>query len=296
MARASASRSIDTYADYRSFLNDRFLQLKQAKPKILSHEYVARRIGISKTYLQYVLARKRHLSLDKIAGTARTFALDSFEKQYLTYLLCLQTSKDAEIRNFFSTVLDSLRGQQRLSSPKERALDARQSEAILGSLAMLIHAMANLDAFRPEADWIRPRLLQLKPTDAQIRQVLDGLLQQGLIVERDGRWTTSDAAIQAGLARGHLSVNPTFEDGLRLAEKAVAALDLAKPAFFSLAAYSVTEEVQRKIIDLLVDARKRMSELVLSSPPGDRVVFHVTSHFTAARDTTDPKTAQAAVK
>src|SRR5690606_20726431 len=104
--------------DYRDFLAFVVLDDKLANRKH-SFEIYRRQLGTTRSYLQLVIAKKRHISLGKIPALCRLFKLESFEKQVLTYRFLRDTAEDAEMRSYFATILASLRAKQEFHVPRE---------------------------------------------------------------------------------------------------------------------------------------------------------------------------------
>jgi uncharacterized protein (TIGR02147 family) len=99
---------ITQFDDYRDYLKSLFAKNRELNSKF-SFQYCARRMGTSRGYLQQIIEKRRHLGLDNVPAVSRLFKLDSFEKEYLTFLVLYGQTKDLEIRVRFASILKGLR-------------------------------------------------------------------------------------------------------------------------------------------------------------------------------------------
>src|SRR5262249_47283886 len=96
---------ITDFDHYVPFLKARFKALKAAKPHF-SHNFCARKIGSTSSYLKHVLEGRRKLGLSRVSKVAAVFGLDEFETQYFTILVIRELAKDAKTRAYLSQVLN----------------------------------------------------------------------------------------------------------------------------------------------------------------------------------------------
>jgi uncharacterized protein (TIGR02147 family) len=96
------------FEDYRDFLKSRYDELKKQNRQF-SVNACARKAGISKSLLQFVFKKERHLSLDRIPLMARTLKLTSDETSFLCFLACKNVSRSPEIKDLFDSMLNRLR-------------------------------------------------------------------------------------------------------------------------------------------------------------------------------------------
>lgn len=250
------------YQDYRDFLRERFDYLKSLKPKSVSLEIFARKTEISKTYFRYVLTRKRHITLDKIPVFSKAFGFTREEKQYFTFLVCKNISRDAEMAEYFDYVLSGL-GRGEVETPTAPpTLSARNNNVFTTGLAQIIHAMGSLKGFDANSSWIKERLLDPSPSIEDIEEVLESMITSGTLTRKsDGSWVPSEAIVYNQDNTALQGPGNKYEIGLNAARLALTRTDLFRPLRFSVLTLSYDSASLLKAFDALVECRNQLVEI-----------------------------------
>lgn len=103
-------RSAFEFTDYRSFLNDRFEQLKKRK-KNFSLRYCAKRLGSAHSYLPFILSGKRKIGLTRISNFAELFLMTGPEREYFTLLVLRELVEDSGAASYLDKLLESVRNE-----------------------------------------------------------------------------------------------------------------------------------------------------------------------------------------
>jgi len=146
------------YHDYRDFLKIRFEELKQAKSSF-SLQACAKRSGISKALLQFLLSKKRHVGLDKLPGLAKAFKMSPEEESFVYMLACKNSSKNPQIVEHFEQILARMRNRHIKTDVESLPENPNISENHYNdSLFMILQSMVNLEAFQEDPQWILDNL------------------------------------------------------------------------------------------------------------------------------------------
>ena len=97
------------FSDYRDFLKHRFETLQTKRSKSFSLLNCARRSKLSKSHLQFLFKKKRHLSLDKFHDLAKTLHLSKDEEYFIYLLICKNSGKSAHVKEHFEKILSRIR-------------------------------------------------------------------------------------------------------------------------------------------------------------------------------------------
>src|SRR4051794_21823756 len=98
------------YSDYRDFLMHRFEALKKARAaRAFSLLTCARKTGISKSHLQFLFKKKRHIALGKFPPLAKALHLTNDEEYFVFLLICKNASQSPYVQAHFEKILARLR-------------------------------------------------------------------------------------------------------------------------------------------------------------------------------------------
>lgn len=264
--------NIFEYKDYRKFLQVRFLELKKLNSKT-SLESMARKVGISKTYLRYILAGKRHSTLDLVPKLAKAMRLERSEHQALIYMVCRDTCQDQEAHSFFKDVLANLAHPVFKGDLKE-LFDRDNSQPVFKtSLAMVIHSLSKQKGFRPEVNWIRHRLNADHFTNDEIQSCVNRLVKtQSIVQSDDGRW--KPAAFAYGTpGTSALDGYRVYQVGLKVMESVTETPERYKPITFQMMSLSFDDENLDQVVPLVHACRDSLIKLSQTTKDPSYVVF-----------------------
>lgn len=184
------------FKDYRDFLKSRF-ELIQEKNKRFSLQACANQSKISKSLLQFLFQKKRHLSLDKIPVLARSLKLSADEESYVYLMLCYGSAKSPEVKTHFEQVMSRIRNQHIVASKLPLPLSAKnEKDLYLNSFYMILQKLIRLPDFREDPLWIFNNLKIPDLKLEQIEKVLQDLVDLGH-AKRDasGRLTITEETL-----------------------------------------------------------------------------------------------------
>jgi uncharacterized protein (TIGR02147 family) len=172
------------FMDYRDFLKSRFKSI-QTKNKKFSLQACAQKAKISKSLLQFLFQKKRHLGLDKVPGLAKCLKLSNDEEYFIYLMLCKSTSRNATVQNHFEKIMNRVRNQYvkvDLNEPLNSVND--EKSLYLNTLHMALQTLIRLPQFREDPDWI---LQNLTLPGLAREQVIQALLEleKGGFIQRD---------------------------------------------------------------------------------------------------------------
>ncbi len=100
-------KPIYEYTDYRSFLKDRFFDLKNRNP-LFSYRAFNRLAGLKNSgYLKLVIDGKKNLGERGIWKLARGFKLEQEEGRYFAALVRMNQARDRDEKNHYEQELKS---------------------------------------------------------------------------------------------------------------------------------------------------------------------------------------------
>ncbi len=169
------------YSDYRDFLKTRFEELKKRNAKY-SLNFCARSSKISKSLLQFIFSKKRHLGLDRMPPLAKTLKLTSEEEYFIYLMICRKTSRNPEVQNHFENILNRIRHEFINSNePEPQRSHENDKQLFLNYHLMALFALVRLKNFREDARWIKENLLIPNLTEELILLGLKKLEANGFI-------------------------------------------------------------------------------------------------------------------
>ena len=197
---------LQDYRDFRAFLKAEY-EFEKAKDPAFSYGAFAKRAGITpRGHLKYVMDYGRRLSRRTLKQYVKGLRLSERDAEYFRLLVAQGQATRLQDREKSKADLDRWRAEHHYRDlPEEAFLECRDP-----FLLVVLYAMAALRDFRPDAGWIRRRLLSA-PSSEAIREGLDYLFQKGHlemtsrgVKKHGGLQTKSDQGLKAdmdGIAR-----------------------------------------------------------------------------------------------
>lgn len=178
------------YLDYREFLKARFDFLKNQSTKF-SLNFCARNSKISKSLLQFIFSKKRHLSLDRMPPLAKTLKLTSEEEYFVYLMICKTANKNPVIQTHFENILNRIR-HEAITTEEVAPTRSKKNEK---SLYLNYHLMAlltivRLKDFKEDPTWIKSNLLIDSLTENKIAAGLKMLEDKGYLFRDENKKLT----------------------------------------------------------------------------------------------------------
>ncbi len=253
------------FNDYRDFLKYRYENIKRDSSRY-SLAACARRAKISKSLLQFILKKQRHLALDRMPSLAKALKMTP-DEEYFTYLLvCKNSSQNAAIQDHFEKILDRIRHEYVNVGPAEPERSTKNEKQLyLNSLFMILQAMVRLPDFREDISWIKANLLFPDLTEDKIEKGLEDLEKLRFI------WRGEDGKLQAH-KDALFRPDPYDPDGQRIFTKGAA--DIAelmrtpkvyRPSVYMTMSLGLDEENLLKAEKLMIEVHHQLSALASMS-------------------------------
>ncbi|MES2800946.1 MAG: TIGR02147 family protein [Bdellovibrionota bacterium] len=182
---------VKSYLDANQFLRDvySFRKSNAVNGENFSYEIWARQIGLtSKSYLRFAVLGKRGISAVLAQKISDSLKLEGCDKEYFSLLVLYTQCKDKEQKNILGRKLTEL-----LRSPVQMS-EIDPFETVLSNPLMI--AVRNLLSFSDiprTIDFIQ-KILELE--NDEVKNILQVLSQQGLIVEKQGEWLSTNQDIK----------------------------------------------------------------------------------------------------
>lgn len=182
------------YRDFRAFVRA-WLRSRRGRP---SQNQLADRIGISKAMVSSILSGKRDLDATAVGAWAEALGLDDDEARFFAALVDLDSP--SKLRRYAASsyvrAAARFRGAHHLDDRRVRLFAHWHLAAVL--------ELAGCAGFRAEPDWIADRL---RPpiTATQAAEALAMLVEDGLLIEREGTLVPVDVATPSDIPPGVLS-------------------------------------------------------------------------------------------
>jgi len=146
------------YQDYRDFLKHRFETIKNSNSRF-SLLACSKRSKISKSLLQFLFLKKRHISLDKFPDLAKTLKLTSDEEYFVYLLICKNSNSNPTIKNHFEQILSRIRHSYVQVDNSAPPLETKSSKSLYQNyLLMVLQALTRLEGFQENTKWILENL------------------------------------------------------------------------------------------------------------------------------------------
>ncbi len=272
-------------SDYRDFLRERFNDLKKER-KTLSLQACAQRSGLSKSHLQFLFKKERHITLDKFPGLAKALKLTS-EEEYFTYLMiCKNSSQNEYVKTHFENIMRRIRNQYvsiELEDPISTSNQSIEKELYEDILYMILQSMVRLEDFKEDSKWI---IESLPLEDLTEEKVISGLrfLEKVGAIERNKNGKL--------VAKEYLVFRPDPYDpkGFNVYTKAAEyTADLMQnpykysPSVYSSMALAMDEENLSKAEKLMIETHHRLCHLAQDSKKPTATIYIANFLITMAR-------------
>lgn len=209
--------SIFSYIDYRQYLMDTFVFMKQEDPT-LSYRSFGRMAGsTSPNFLQLVRDRKLNISNTQLATLARALELKPNEEAYFETIAAFDHAKTHEEKDkFFQRILRT----REYGAVKQ--LDKEQYEYFSNWYIPVVRELVISNAFSGDPQWIAQRIVPAV-SEAKVRKAIELLESLGLIARdpQSGRWVQTDRVISTPSEVLSLAITNYHRDVIALGREAV---------------------------------------------------------------------------
>ncbi len=261
------------YLDYRDFLKVRFQEIKKTKSSY-SVQACAKRSGISKALLQFLLTKKRHVSLDKLPRIAKALKMTPDEENFVYLLACKNSSKNVEVREYFEQILSRYRSRFVKTDIESIAEKVESREAHYSdSLFMILQSLVNLEAFEEDPQWIVENLKIKTISKEQIARTLKELEESNTLTRNsEGRLIVASGGVYRPDARdpkGHKIYKRIAESVAELLEYP----EMYRPSVYMGMALSMDEENLAKAEKFMIEVHHHLNAFAKASQKKTSVVY-----------------------
>lgn len=253
------------FYDYRDFLKHRFDSLN-GHNKNFSLQNCAKRSELSKSLLQFLFTKQRHISLDRLPALAKTLKLTPDEEYFVYLKVCRDASQNPTIQQHFESILDKVRHQY-ITTTIQGPVQAGPSEKSLYQNHMLqvLRTLARLDGFKEDPKWILEQLFIKGVTEKEITSTLKELEELGYLYrDQDSKLVATPETVWRP--------DPYDPTGMNVYTRAAASIaELMKyPASFRPSVYmemslAFDEENLLKAEKFMIEVHHRLSAMAAES-------------------------------
>lgn len=236
-----SKKSIYAFDDYKAFLA--YQEQFHNKFQRGFRSRLAEEVGCQNAFISQVLNAQGHFSLEQGLKVARFLELDPDERQYFLWLIEFGRAGSAELRTFFSNLLDELKEKKRdiknrLQTPNEVPADHR---AIYYSqwYFSAIHMAVTIPRLRRPGEIASALDLPL----VTVKSALHFLISSGLVQEKAG-------LLQPGPSKLHLDKNSLQILNHHANWRVASIASLARPKTNDLH-YSTVSSLSAKDVEIL---------------------------------------------
>lgn len=258
------------YTDYREFLKTRFENLKLSN-KNFSLQACANRSGLSKSHIQFILKKQRHIALDKFPALAKALKLTSNEEYFIYLMICKNASQNPEVKNHFENIMKRIRHLH--VETQKKTSNEINGELYQNGIAMLIQSLVRLKNFQEDPEWIQKTLDINNLSPKEILKIIKHLENTKAIKrDSDGNLTAIDHDI--------FKPDPYNPQGFNIYTKAaefVASLmqdpNKFSPSVYSSMSLAMDQENLLKTEKLMIETHHKICELAKKSKDPTTVAF-----------------------
>ena len=263
-------KAVFDFKDYIGFLAHRL----EEKPGSWGlKKKLAEAIGCQPTYLSQALKGKADLSLEQLFKVCDFFNLTDEEKNFLILLQQKDRAGTKELEKYFQNqILEILNKRMSLTKrfgAKNDLTEVQQSTYYSSWLYKTIHFAVGLEEFQTREALKKSLNISFKKLD----QILNFLLEIGLIQEENARYKTKVQSIRLGnesqwITRHHA-------DWRMQAISSLESEDINDLHYSGV--YTLANEDVRKIKDILLEAIKKNVDIV--TPSKEEAIYTCTIDF-----------------
>ena len=260
------SKDIFEYTDYRQFLRDRYLSLKEESPQKFSYRAVAKRCGFSSpNFLKLVIDGQRNLSDDSATKFAHAFKLSRDEAHFFKLLVKFNQATVGEKKEKYAKQIFRSRRFK-----DAQPLRSEQFNYYAKWYFIPIRELVASPFFKEDPRWIAAQLVpKIDPQEAE--QAIQELLKLG-IVKRDsqGKLIQTNSAVDTGDEVLSASIAAFHREMLRKASESIDRFERTEREI-SAATVGVSKKNAERIKKLIQRFRKELLQIAEEEQSVERI-------------------------
>lgn len=264
------------FSDYRDFFKFRFDGLKE-KFTSISLQSIANKSGLSKSHVQFLFKKERHITLDKFPRLAKALKLTE-EEEYFTYLLiCKNSSQNEYVKSHFESIMKRIRHQYVKVHPEaglvEKNLETINKSSYNKLLNMVLKSLIRLKEFKEDGHWIIENIAIDDISSIEVNNALKELEKSSQIQrDQNGKLISNDHDLfrpDPYDPSGFDIYTKAAEFVLKLMQKP----ELYSPAVYSSMSLAMSEENLLKAEKLMIETHHKLCQLSKDSLDPTSVIF-----------------------
>lgn len=266
---SSATKALYDFSDYRDFLGEKLKQLKIQNPR-QSMGALARRMGLSTSFLSQLTTKKRHMSLSSLTQVSSALKLTHIEQLLLIFMVLESNVESGELKTFFNYVHQQAGGLLSLNASSKLTTDKSAfRELYAGELLLVIDALVRTHSFEPTTEFVLQSLRGYKNLSFDLlKDVLEDVLKKR---KEFALAKTQAPSIPEGAAtHERLGV---YGAGLNAMHRALTHPDHTNPNAFASRAMPFSREKSLEAMQAFADFCQKLARLSDESVEPEQVYF-----------------------
>jgi uncharacterized protein (TIGR02147 family) len=258
-------KSIYSYADYRKYLNDMYLQMK-AKRSSCSHRYIEQHVGISQGYFSRIISGNKNITDRVIQQFIEFLKLSKNEGRFFENLVKYTQTDDPTVKQMYYSRMMAL------ASPSVAPLVKEQFAYFTEVHHVAVRALVELTPINEQSDFEKLGSLLMPPISGNALLESIHLLEKlGLITKDDSNtFHVTDRIVSAGNHPGDLVIRTYLQNSLKTAIEALNSV-IAKERMSSVMTVSISPQIYEQVLELLAETRARINTLVENENNATRI-------------------------
>jgi uncharacterized protein (TIGR02147 family) len=276
----SFQKSVYDYVNFRDFLRDAYLDLKN-KDKKFSFRYFSKQAGFkSSSVLKDVIEGRRGIAPHSIDRFVQAFKLGKEEGRFFRTLVLFGQAETSEEKQRYAEELFKFRGYKKIHPLKES-----QYNFYARWYLSVIRELVNLKDFQEDPQWIAKKISPpITPQEA--KKGLEELIELGLLLrdesghlkQTDSHITTPDEVTMSSVAQYHKD----------MMKRAVESIDRVPREKRELSAITLgmSLETAKTVKEMIQNFRKSVVEFVAKDNKTN-AVYQINLHLVPLTEVTD---------
>jgi len=264
MSTSSATHSVFTYFDFRTFLKDRQKWLKEQKP-FFTLDYVAQRMDLkSKGHVSLILSGAKTVPDSKIEMLADTFFLEAKEKEFFLNLVRYNQEQTYRQKKVY---LDRMVALMRISDKKLVPAQYRICEKWFYPIVLEVLRVNDfVDEWATLGKLVRPQI-----TAAEAKEAVQ-VLQSIKLIRKSGQgfWEPTDTVLTFGEGWQSVVARNFQAHAIEMAQQALIEVPVGERDISTLTV-SMGQETFERIQQTIHLMRKEILALVQADQKAERV-------------------------
>lgn len=268
--------NIYSYTEFRSFLNDRLLELKKQDRKF-SRRFLSKKLDLANSnHLKLIIDGARNVSEELTQRLARVLGLNKEERLFFLDLVHYGQAKTTEAK---ADSFEKLRRNRHFM--KVHQLTSDQFDYYADPLMLTLREIVALKDFQEDPEWIASRM-PTKVTFEEIKKALSKLQRLGLLVrDSEGLLKLAHQHQRTGEQLGSTPLRTYHRKMLSLAAKA---LELpVEKRYYNGLTMAIKADMYPKLLELHAEFIDKVRSLIDEEEAYDDVYHLETTLFPLTR-------------